>query len=47
MQVANDLTEHLKGIGGCPMADDELVGNMNSELMIKYFEEQNMLPCIE
>lgn len=32
----------LKGIGGCPMADDELVGNMNSEWMINYFEE-NML----
>lgn len=29
----------LKGIGGCPMADDELVGNMNSEWMINYFEE--------
>ncbi len=33
----------LKGIGGCPMADDELVGNMNSELMINYFEEKNLL----
>jgi hydroxymethylglutaryl-CoA lyase len=33
----------LKGIGGCPMADDELVGNMNSELMIEYFEENNLL----
>lgn len=33
----------LKGIGGCPMADDELVGNMNSELMINYFEENNLL----
>lgn len=30
----------LKGIGGCPMADDELVGNMNSELMIGYLEEK-------
>jgi hydroxymethylglutaryl-CoA lyase len=29
----------LKGIGGCPMANDELVGNMNMEWMIKYFEE--------
>jgi len=28
----------LKGIGGCPMADDELVGNMNTEWMINYFE---------
>jgi hydroxymethylglutaryl-CoA lyase len=34
----------LKGIGGCPMADDELVGNMNSELMIDYFEQNNLLP---
>lgn len=33
----------LKGIGGCPMADDELVGNMNSEWMIDYFEEYNLL----
>ena len=33
----------LKGIGGCPMANDELVGNMNSELMIQYFEEQKLL----
>ncbi|MEO5945554.1 MAG: hydroxymethylglutaryl-CoA lyase [Chitinophagaceae bacterium] len=33
----------IMGIGGCPMADDELVGNMNSELMIQYFEEKNML----
>jgi len=33
----------LKGIGGCPMADDELVGNTNSELMIEYFEERELL----
>lgn len=32
----------LKGIGGCPMANDELVGNMNSELMINYFEEKGI-----
>ena len=30
----------LKGIGGCPMANDELVGNMNTEKMIAYFEEE-------
>lgn len=36
----------LKGIGGCPMADDELVGNMNSELMIRYFKEEGMLPVL-
>ncbi|MCW3087851.1 MAG: hydroxymethylglutaryl-CoA lyase [Sediminibacterium sp.] len=30
----------LKGIGGCPMAQDDLVGNMNTEKMIAYFEEK-------
>jgi hydroxymethylglutaryl-CoA lyase len=34
----------LKGIGGCPMADDELVGNMNSELLIPYFQHLSILP---
>lgn len=34
----------LKGIGGCPMANDELVGNMDSERMITYFRERNLLP---
>jgi hydroxymethylglutaryl-CoA lyase len=34
----------LKGIGGCPMANDELVGNMNSELLIPYFQQLNILP---
>ncbi len=29
----------LKGIGGCPMAGDELIGNINSELMIAHFKE--------
>jgi hydroxymethylglutaryl-CoA lyase len=32
----------LKGIGGCPMADDELVGNMDTELMVSYFEEKDL-----
>lgn len=32
----------LKGIGGCPMANDELVGNMNTENMIRYFEEKGI-----
>jgi hydroxymethylglutaryl-CoA lyase len=32
----------LKGIGGCPMAKDELVGNMNTEWMISYFEKNNI-----
>lgn len=33
----------LKGIGGCPMADDELVGNMDTEKMIGFFEEKAQL----
>ncbi len=32
----------LKGIGGCPMANDELVGNMNTEWMIGYFREKGI-----
>ncbi len=33
----------LKGIGGCPMADDDLVGNMDTELMIPYFKQLNLI----
>ncbi|MES1224154.1 MAG: hydroxymethylglutaryl-CoA lyase, partial [Bacteroidota bacterium] len=33
----------LKGIGGCPMANDDLVGNMNTEWMIDFFEKKNMI----
>lgn len=36
----------LKGIGGCPMANDELVGNMNTERMIGYFEEKGIVTTI-
>jgi hydroxymethylglutaryl-CoA lyase len=36
----------LKGIGGCPMAKDELIGNMNSEWMIQYFKEHNLLSTL-
>lgn len=37
----------LKGIGGCPMADDELVGNMDTELMIPYFNELKLLNNVD
>lgn len=37
----------LKGIGGCPMADDVLVGNMDTELMIPYFKELGWLNNID
>jgi hydroxymethylglutaryl-CoA lyase len=36
----------LKGIGGCPFANDELVGNMDTELMIPYFQELKLLSGI-
>lgn len=32
--------------GGCPMSGDELVGNMNMEWMINFFEERNLLTTI-
>jgi len=33
----------LKGIGGCPMAQNDLVGNMNTELIISYLKENQMI----
>lgn len=33
----------LKGIGGCPMAGSELVGNMDTELMIPWLIEKGLL----
>ena len=32
----------IKGYGGCPMAKDDLTGNMPTEKMLSYFPEQNM-----
>lgn len=32
----------IKGFGGCPMAKDDLTGNMPTERMIGYFEDQNI-----
>jgi hydroxymethylglutaryl-CoA lyase len=32
----------LKGFGGCPMAKDDLTGNMPTENMIAYFDEVNV-----
>lgn len=37
----------MRGIGGCPLAKDDLVGNMNTELLIPYFEESNLLTGID
>jgi len=33
----------LKGIGGCPMAGDALVGNMDTEWMIRHFREKGLM----
>ena len=33
----------LRGIGGCPMAGNELVGNMNTEWIIAYLKENNQI----
>lgn len=30
----------IKGIGGCPMAGDDLVGNMDTEVMINFFKKE-------
>lgn len=32
----------IKGFGGCPMAKDELVGNMPTESLLHYFTEHNV-----
>jgi len=33
----------LKGIGGCPMANDDLIGNMDTEKMISFFGSETEL----
>lgn len=32
----------IKGFGGCPMAKDDLTGNMPTENMVKFFKEQDV-----
>lgn len=36
----------LKGIGGCPMAQDDLIGNMDTELMIPFLKDKGYLKQI-
>lgn len=36
----------LKGIGGCPMAGNDLVGNMNTELMLPYLKSKGLVSDI-
>ena len=37
----------LKGIGGCPMAQDKLVGNMDTIFMMDYFRQKNLIADID
>ncbi len=37
----------MKGIGGCPMAQDDLVGNMDTEKMIPFFQAKNLLQQLD
>ncbi len=37
----------LKGIGGCPMSGNQLVGNINTEWMIHLFQQQQVLNDID
>ena len=32
----------IKGYGGCPMAEDELVGNLQTELFVRSLEERGI-----
>lgn len=37
----------IKGYGGCPMAKDDLTGNMPTEIMLHWFEKNNILLPID
>jgi len=37
----------IKGFGGCPMAKDDLVGNMATETMLDYFNKNNIKTGID
>ncbi|MDA0304601.1 MAG: hydroxymethylglutaryl-CoA lyase [Bacteroidetes bacterium] len=37
----------LRGVGGCPMAQDELVGNIPTERMIEYFMESDLWSVLD
>lgn len=37
----------INGYGGCPMAEDALVGNMNTGLMVRFFKEKGLLAHID
>jgi hydroxymethylglutaryl-CoA lyase len=36
----------IKGFGGCPMAEDELVGNLATETILSFLDERNASPLL-
>ncbi len=47
MAGCNRFDGAIKGYGGCPMAKDELTGNMPTEKLISYFNQQKALTNIK
>jgi hydroxymethylglutaryl-CoA lyase len=37
----------IKGFGGCPMAEDELVGNLATETVLAYLDSKNSSPKLD
>ncbi len=37
----------IMGFGGCPMAEDQLTGNISTEILIDYLKEKNDLPELD
>lgn len=35
----------IRGVGGCPMAGNDLVGNMPTERLVSFFESQDLWEC--
>lgn len=35
----------IRGVGGCPMAGNELVGNMPTERLVSFFESEGLWEC--
>ena len=42
-----DFDSAIKGFGGCPMAEDELVGNLATENLLQYLDEKNVVTGID
>jgi hydroxymethylglutaryl-CoA lyase len=37
----------MKGFGGCPMAEDQLVGNLATETILSYLKGKNAMPALD